>query len=201
MYERVVTLRRNPKPPTAEIATRGRAAEQAAEEEEPGSPANPSDDQVRKDVWYKVKLEDGRVGYIYTHNIKFTPPPDIAKMVPFMRLLAWRTISTTDDPDMGSKNNYVAAYAPIGKDAGCDYTRIYNMNWSRRSKRHVIGMQIKLPGVLPITNYHFEGKPGFSVRYLHPTNKDKLVLKSYVLYRGRLRAVSEEEIPNPHQVH
>ena len=52
-----------------------------------------------------------------------------------------------------------------------------------------------------ITNYHFEGKPGFSVRYLHPHTKEKLVLKSYVLSRGRIRAVSEEEIPNPHQVH
>lgn len=200
MYERVVTLRRVHRPST-DIATRGRSPEQAAEEEDPGAPANPADEAVSKDVWYKVKLEDGRVGYIYTHNIKFTPPADIARMVPFMRLLAWRTISTTDDPDLGSKNNYIAAYAPIGRDPGCDYTRLYNMNWSKRLKHHVIGKQINLPGILPITNYHFEGKPGFSVRYLHPGSKDKLVLKSYVLSRGRIRAVSEEEIPNPYQIH
>ena len=83
----------------------------------------------------QVKIEDGRVGYIYTHNMKLTPPDDIAREVPFMRIVAWRTVNGPDDPDRGAKNNYIAAYAPVGKDPGCDYTRLYLMNWTPRHKK------------------------------------------------------------------
>ena len=72
MYQRVVTLRRLPGP-SSDVAARGRPPEQVAEED-PGASMNPSDELVKKDVWYKVKLEDGRVGYIYTHNINSPHP-------------------------------------------------------------------------------------------------------------------------------
>jgi hypothetical protein len=201
MYERVVTLRQNPmlSRRVAAGGTEGEAgkrSDEVADENDSGL-----DDLVKKDVWYKVKLEDARVGYIYTHNIRFTPPEDIERLVPFMRVLAWRTVSVTDDPDRGAKNNYVAAYAPVGKDPGCDYTRLYLMNWSKRLKRHVIVWKLRRPGILPITNYHFEGLPGFSVRFLHPSKRDKLVLASFVLSKGSARKVSEEEIPNKSILH
>ncbi len=199
VYERVVTVR-GPGVADASASTRGRNQQPNAVTEE--SPADDiSGDGAKKDVWYKVKIEDGRVGYLYTHNMKLTPPEDIERAVPFMRLVAWRTVNTKDDPDQGAKSNYIVAYAPIGKDAGCDYTRLYFMNWSVKLKRRVIGWQLRLVGILPITNYHFEGKPGFSVRFLHPTKKDKLVLASYVFSQGHVRKVSEEEIPSPANVH
>ncbi|HMK34592.1 MAG TPA: SH3 domain-containing protein [Desulfomonilaceae bacterium] len=200
VYERVVTLRRNP-PPGEKSATRGRpGGQQVALEDVPGV-EDVSDDSVKKDVWYKVKIEDGRVGYIYTHNMSLTPPEDIAREVPFMRMVAWRAVTSIDDPDRGAKNNYIVAYAPIGKDAGCDYTRLYFMSWSAKLHRRSVSPLQKLNGVLPITNYHFEGKPGFSVRSLHPTKKDKLVLSSFVFAKGGIRKVSEEEIPNNAEIH
>ena len=199
VYERVVTLRKNT--PIDRNAVKGKpGAEQPKSLEDIGSLDENSDD-VRKDVWYKVKIEDGRVGYIFTHNMKLTPPDDIAKAVPFMRMIAWRTVNSTDDPDRGLKNNYIVAYAPIGKDAGCDYSRLYFMSWSPKLKRRIITWQLRIDGILPITDYHFEGKPGFSVRYLHPTKKDRLVLASFVFNKGSIRKVSEEEIPNNTDVH
>jgi hypothetical protein len=199
VYERVVTVR-GPGTADASASTRGRnPLPSAVTEESPGDDI--SGDGAKKDVWYKVKIEDGRVGYLYTHNMKLSPPEDIERAVPFMRLVAWRTVNSKDDPDQGAKSNYIVAYAPIGKDPGCDYTRLYFMNWSVKLKRRVIGWQLRLVGILPITNYHFEGKPGFSVRFLHPTKKDKLVLASFVFSQGHVRKVSEEEIPNPANVH
>jgi len=200
MYERVVTFRRIPAP-GGRVTASGRPDTRFTPDEIRPGIDDSSDEEAKKDVWYKVKIEDGRVGYIYTHNLRFTPPDDIARMVPFMRLLAWRAISTTDDPDLGVKNNYVAAYAPVGKDPGCDYTRLYVVSWSKRLKRHIISRQLRLTGVLPLTNFHYEGKPGFSVRFLHPTKKDKLVLANFVLSRGKVRKVSEEEVPNPSETH
>jgi hypothetical protein len=197
VYERVVSLRR----PREKMTKRDNAGNRGASLEDASSAEETLDDQVKKDVWYKVKIEDGRVGYIYTHNMRLTPPEDIARLVPFMRMVGWRTVSTTDDPDQGAKKNYIVAYAPIGKDPGCDYTRLYYMNWSTRLKRRSPGWQLAINGVLPITNYHFEGKPGFSVRYLHPSKKDKLVLASFVLVKGHIRKVSEEEIPNTARIH
>jgi hypothetical protein len=196
VYERVVTLRRNP---TAPMASRTKGGVQGAPHEEP--PLDEASDDLKKDVWYKVKIEDGRVGYIYTHNLKLTPPDDIARAVPFMRIVAWKTVNSTDDPDRGAMNNFVVAYTPPGKDPGCDYSRLYFMNWSGKPPRRVISWQMRVSGILPIGSYHFEGKPGFTVRYLHPTKKDKLVLASFVVTKGGVRKVSEEEILNPADIH
>ncbi|MGC8660820.1 MAG: SH3 domain-containing protein [Desulfomonilaceae bacterium] len=199
VYERVVTIRNsaaadktNPRLKPVDSA--------AISADEPSNPEEGSED-IHKDVWYKVKIEDGRVGYIFTHNMKLTPPEDISKTVPFMRMIAWRTVNVTDDPDIGAKSNYIVAYAPIGKDPGCDYTRLYLVSWSPKLKRRIITWQLRINGILPITDYHFEGKPGFSVRYLHPTKRDKLVLANFIFNKGSVKKISEEEIPNTADMH
>ncbi len=200
VYERVVTIRRPPSEEKVASAARGRSPADNAPAEELTSGDEMLDD-IKKDVWYKVKIEDGRVGYLYTHNMKLTPPEDIGKLVPWMRIVAWRSVNVTEDPDVGAKNNYVVAFAPIGRDPGCDYTRLYFMSWLPRLKRRTPTWQLPISGILPITNYHFEGKPGFSVRYLHPTKRDKLVLASFAFVKGAIKKVSEEEIPNPSRIH
>lgn len=200
VYERVVTLRKTALEDKSSGVSRGRAPGETMQNEDQ-SPGDEALDDAKKDVWYKVKIEDGRVGYLYTHNMKLTPPEDLAKQVPFMRMVGWRTVNVTDDPDLGAKNNYIVAYAPIGKDPGCDYTRLYFMTWSSKLKRRSPTWERRISGVLPITNYHFEGKPGFSVRYLHPSKKDKLVLAGFAFVKGTLNKVSEEEIPNTSRIH
>ncbi len=195
MYERVVTLRLAPdrgRQPTAQGSHPNRTDPAA----DPGT-TDPYDESVKKDVWYKVRIDDGRVGYLYTHNLRFTPNDEIARMVPFMRIVAWRPISATDDLDRGAKNNYVAAYAPMSKDPGCDYTRLYFMNWATKSGKMVIGGQLRVSGMLPITNFQSEGRPGFSIRQLHPNKRDKLILSHFVFAKGILKKVSEEEIAVP----
>ncbi|MGB6064940.1 MAG: hypothetical protein WBG50_09030 [Desulfomonilaceae bacterium] len=201
VYERVVSLRR-PNSPAVKLAQKGMPGSQSLSLED-DAPAmdDASDEQVKKDVWYKVKIEDGRVGYIYTHNMRLTPPEDIARAVPFMRMMGWRTVSTIDDPDQGAKNNYIVAYAPIGRDPGCDYTKLYFMTWSTKLKRRAINWQLAISGVLPVTNFRFDRKPGFSIRSLHPSKRDKLVLTNFVIVRGHVRKVSEEEIPNTARIH
>ncbi len=203
MYERVATLRRLPAPGTADSLHSTRPGHGLNSPQAPDITAHSADQQTKKDVWYKVKIEDGRVGYIYTYNLRFTPPEDIARMVTWLRLLAWRTVNTTDDPDLGPKNNYIVAYAPVGEDPGCDYTQLYLMIWDKRQKKRIIDhrWRPRVRGILPITNFHFEGKPGFSIRLLHPTKPDKLVLVNFVYSRGRIRKVSEEEIPGDGALH
>lgn len=200
VYERVVTVRRSLSDEKAGSASRGHTSGETVSAEDLATGDEVLDD-VKKDVWYKVKIEDGRVGYLYTHNMKLTPPEDIDKAVPFMRIVGWRVVNVTEDPDVGAKNNYVVAFAPIGRDPGCDYTRLYFMSWSPRLKRRSITWQLPISGILPVTNYHFEGKPGFSVRYLHPSKHDKLVLASFAFIKGGLKKVSEEEIPNTSRIH
>lgn len=194
MYERVVTARDAPvaRERREGDATPGKS--ESAPEHEGAGPAEYADDAVKKDVWYKIRIEDGRVGYVYTHNLQFTPPEELARMVPYMRLLAWRPVNQTDDQDLGAKNNYITAYAPVGKDPGCDYTMLYFMKWHSKRKAPVIDWRMRVTGMLPITDFHYEGKPGFSVRLLHPTKNDKLVLVNYVLSGGKVRKVGEEEI-------
>ncbi len=200
VYERVVTVR-GAGQSGDKISTRTRTGGPAPVAEEVQAVDDLSDSGIKKDVWYKVKIEDGRVGYIHTYNMKLTPPRDIERLVPWMRLVAWRAVSSTDDPDRGAKPNYLLAYAPIGKDAGCDYTVLYLMNWAPKKNSRVNTWQSRVRGVLPITNYQYEGKPGFSVRLMHPSKKDKLILAGFVLSGGGVKKASEEEIPNTAELH
>jgi len=55
--------------------------------------------------------------------------------------------------------------------------------------------------VLPITDFHYEGKPGFSVRSLHPTARDKLVLTNFYVTKGKVAKAGEEEIRTGAEVH
>ncbi|MBM3299658.1 MAG: SH3 domain-containing protein, partial [Deltaproteobacteria bacterium] len=130
VYERVVTLR---SPPRADIATGSKDGSEQPPSETSG--IETASEDPKKDVWYKVKIEDGRVGYVYTHNMKLTPPEDLARMVPYMRMVAWHPINVTEDPDRGAQNNFVVAFAPMGKDPGCDYTNLYVFTWSTRLSR------------------------------------------------------------------
>lgn len=199
MYERVVTARQNSSPGNSATTRGGQDEEFSAGE--PRSAGSQSEDELsKKDVWYKVKIEDGRVGYVYTHNLTFTPPEDLARQVPYMRLLAWRPVGATDDPDLGAKSDYLTAFAPMGRDPGSDYTHLYLFVWSKM-KRREIAWRMTVHGVLPITDFKYEGSPGFSIRYLHPTKSDKLVLASFAYSKGRVRKVSEEEIPDPKRAH
>ena len=212
MFERVVTLQSAKHPETIGI-TRGQ--EQLLQDIRSVSESDPSSDlqsesDAKKDVWYKVRIEDGRIGFIYTHNLKFNPPPDIDGIVPGMRLLAWRVVSITDDPDRGAVKNYVAAFTPIGKDPGCDFTRVYYFVWDKKNKRRTwkdwqyrsrVAGKLAINGILPITNFQYEGRPGFSLRRLHPTQMGKLVLASFVYSRGRVRVIKEEEITDPREIH
>ncbi len=200
VYDRVVTIRET-EGSGDQAVTRGKIASRLAAAETASTSDDSTDSGLKKDAWYKVKIEDGRVGFIYTHNMKLSPPEDIARTVPFMRIVAWRTVNTTDDPVRGPKSNYIAAYAPIDKDPGCDYSRLYFMNWTPRLGKRVISWQSRIHGVLPITNYHSDGKPGFCVRYLHPSKKDKLILASFLFTGGNIQKVGEEEIANTSEIH
>jgi hypothetical protein len=212
MFERVVTLRAPTHTETTGI-TRGQ--EQLLEDIRSVSVSDSSSDlqsesEAKKDVWYKVKIEDGRIGFVYTHNLKFNPPPDIDGIVPGMRLLAWRVVSVTDDPDRGAVKNYVAAFTPMGKDPGCDFTRVYYFVWDKKNKRRTwkdwqygnrVAGKLAINGILPITNFQYEGRSGFSLRRLHPTQTGKLVLTSFIYSRGRVRVIKEEEITDPREFH
>jgi len=198
VFERIVTIR--PTPARERSVTRGARPADGAVAAESCPPDEASED-TKKDVWYKVKIEDGRVGYLYTHNMTLVPPEDIARAVPFMRIVAWRRINVTDDPDLGAKSNYLAAYAPIGRDPGCDFTKLYMISWSPKLKARTISWQQRVDGILPISNFQSEGRPGFSVRTLHPVRSDKLVLANFVLLKGQVRRVGEEEIANTGEIH
>ena len=196
VYERVVTIRPHVQ------NHRGGGPPQGSEPSVPnGIAVDPGSEDVKKDVWYKVKMEDGRVGYVYTCNITLTPPEDIARIVPFMRMVAWQTVNVTDDPDRGPKNNYTVAYAPIGKDVGCDYTRLYLISWSSRKKGREWSW-LNLSGILPITRYHSVGNPGSpcatSIRRRATSSYFQI---SFCREEDGSRKVSEEGGPNPSKIH
>ncbi|MBI2566195.1 MAG: SH3 domain-containing protein [Candidatus Schekmanbacteria bacterium] len=108
MFERAATLR------TAKGAVDG----------EDGPP-----ESAVKEIWYKVRLEDGRVGYCYTSNVEFDPPVALSEYTRQRRTVAWQVLRSVPMGDLGSVNEYVVAYASIGEDFGADFNRIEVYTW------------------------------------------------------------------------
>jgi len=142
----------------------------------------PADDSgtkpPRKEIWYKVRLDDGRVGYIYSKNFKFEPPAEIAHYAQSRRPMAWKTLRTVTSPDAGSGNDYVVAYATPDSDFGADFNRLEVYAWNRGSYQTAFVVS-SLRGILPLRVSRQDGEIFFEIIELDPLNKAQVMVSRY----------------------
>jgi hypothetical protein len=169
MFERRAILREPPAPAaTPEPPTPSRR---------PG-PTPTQAPPPRKEIWYKIRLQDGRVGYAYTGNLKFEPPQDIIEYTRFRRTVAWQKLRTIDAGAFGQVGEYLVAYATPGVDFGADFNRVELYTWDsgRYGTPYARG---NMQGILPILVTRQGPDLYFEIRELDPRQPGKLVVRRY----------------------
>ncbi len=140
-------------------------------------------------VWYKARLEDGRVGFI-TDRFRLLPPASLNAYTAVRRPMAWQELRTQSGPKGGDAcKDYVVAYVSEGTPLDVDFTRIevYTCNPATRQYGTTFAKG-GLLGELPLTAK--EGEEGGKVIEVRQALKEK---------PGRL-LVQEYSFPEPVKV-
>jgi hypothetical protein len=134
--------------------------------------------KTRKEVWYKVRLADGRVGYIYTRNLKFEPPPELTEYTQFRPTLAWLKLRRIESEGFGGVNEYLVAYATPGVNFGADYDRVEIYTWDGKRYQTAFARS-SLRGILPIPVIHEGNEVYFELRELDAKQPGQLFVRRY----------------------
>jgi hypothetical protein len=133
---------------------------------------------IRKEVWYKVRLADNRVGYIFTKNFKLEPPFEILKYTQFRRVMAWLKLRTVTGESFGSVPEYLVAYASQDGDFGADFDRIEAYFWD--GDRYQTALVLRsLRGILPIRVVRQDKETYFEFTELDPAHKKQVIVQRY----------------------
>ncbi len=161
----------------------------------PGSP--PSEPTVApqpiKDIWYKIRLRDGRVGFVYTHNLKFDPPVELEGYTRFRRTVAWQELRAVRSKTGLTGSEYIVAYARPGVDSGADFDRIELYSWSAERGYRTPFARSHLKGILPLRVTRRGKDVYFEIRLLDPDKPGRLRVMKYH-YPYPIKLVEETEI-------
>ncbi len=133
---------------------------------------------TEKDIWYKVRLSDGRVGYIFKSNFNLEPPAEISYYTRSRRALAWQKLRTVTGKDGESISDYLVAYATPGADFSADFNRIEVYYWDGGQYQTSFVLS-SLRGILPIRVIHEENKIYFEFAEIDPNHEKQVIVSRY----------------------
>lgn len=135
-------------------------------------------EKPRKEIWYKVKLKDGRVGYIFSKNFKLEPPSAISHYANSRKPMAWKSLGTAKSPDAGGAEDYVVAYATPDSDFGADFNRIEIYSWKNGGYQTAF-VRGSLRGILPLKVVNEEGTVFIEITELDPARQGHVIVSRY----------------------
>jgi hypothetical protein len=150
----------------------------------------------RKDIWYKVRLADGRVGWVYTGNLRFVPPADLDEYTRFRRPVAWLRLRTVEGGPLGQMGEWLVAYSTPGVDYGADFNRVEVYTWDGKSYGTAFARS-GLKGILPIRVERGEKSIHYEIGEVDPKQPGKLVVRRFHFpypYREVERKVVEADV-------
>ncbi|HKY63223.1 MAG TPA: SH3 domain-containing protein [bacterium] len=153
----------------------------------------------QKDIWYKVRLGDGRVGYIYTKNFRLEPPAELSRYTQFRRPIAWLVLKTRQSEDFGTVREYLVAYASPGKDFGADFDRVEAYQWDGKQYQTAFFLS-SLRGILPIRVIRQENGVYFELTELDPGQKGQVTVQRYS-YAYPYKKVESTSLPREVGLH
>lgn len=108
--------------------------------------------QARRQVWYKIRLDNGRVGYVTRGSIQLTPPKELDNYTSVRTPVSWYTLAEKEDAATGEKGrDYLVSYSSVGSDTGTDFTRVELYTYDLKTKQYATALaKSDLYGILPI---------------------------------------------------
>lgn len=135
----------------------------------------------RKGFWYKVRLEDGRVGYV-SDRFRLLTPAELNPYTAVRKPIAWRELREQEAPKGGGGcKDYVVAYISEGAPIDVDFTRfeVYTCNPATGQYGTTLAKGA-LVGKLPLTvKDGEEGQKIIEVRQALKDKPGKLLVQEY----------------------
>ncbi len=147
-----------------------------------------------KDVWYKVRLEDGRTGYV-PDVISLSTPGALDQYTAARETVAWRELGEKEDPASGSKGKeYIVAYISAGTPVDVDFSRIELYTFDPKSRQYATSLaKGGILGKLPITvKDGDDGMKIIEVRLLAKDKPGKFLIQEYS-YPKPIKMIREYE--------
>lgn len=109
-------------------------------------------EKPKKQVWYKVRLADGRVGFVTRFSFQMTPPAEINNYTSIRVPVSWYKLSEKQDLETGERGgDYLVTYASVDSDVDTDFTRIELYTYNLNAHQYATSLaKSGLYGILPI---------------------------------------------------
>ena len=148
-----------------------------------------------KAVCYKVRLEDGRVGYI-SDRFRLVPPAALNAYTAARKAVAWRELGEKRDPASGAKGKeYIVAYTSAGLPIDIDFSRIELYTVDPKTGQYGTTLaKSALQGKLPLVVKDGAGGGKIvEIRQVAKGKPDKLLVEEYS-YPNPVKMVKAYEI-------
>lgn len=109
-------------------------------------------EKAKRQVWYRVRLEDGRAGFIAKSSLELVPPAELNGYTSVRVPVSWYKLQEKEDPVTGEKgSDYLVTYSAVGSDLDTDFTRIELYTYDLKSKQYATNLaRSGLYGILPV---------------------------------------------------
>lgn len=148
-----------------------------------------------KEVWYKVRLDDGRVGFI-TDRFRLAPPAVLNQYTAARKAVAWRELGEKRDPETGRRGmEYIVAYTSAGLPIDVDFSRIELYSIDPKTGQYGTKLaKSALAGKLPLIIKDGEGgRKIIEIRQIAKGKPGKLLVQEYS-YPDPVKMIKEVEI-------
>lgn len=121
-----------------------------------GETKEDSDNNVKYDNWYEVRLKDYAVlpaGWIYGGSVELEVPPEIVYFVSTgRRITGWQKIGTVTGEDSKSGDHFLAMERKnSGGDEGVDFDRVKVLAYDPQSRDYSTPFREDIAGRFPVT--------------------------------------------------
>lgn len=109
-------------------------------------------EKIKKQVWCKVRLTNGRVGFIPKRNLRLTTPPELNVYTQVRTPVSWYNLGEKEDPTTKEKGtDYLVTYESVNSDVDTDFTRIELYTYDLKTKQYATALaKSGLHGKLPL---------------------------------------------------
>jgi len=109
-------------------------------------------EKATKQVWYKIRLDDGRAGFVARSDLQLIPPSELNAYTDVRTPVSWYELGEKKDPATGEKGrDYLVTYSSVGSDVGADFTRVEIYIYDLRTKQYATALaKSGLYGKLPV---------------------------------------------------
>ena len=106
----------------------------------------------KKRLYYKVRLADGRAGFLRSRQLRLTPPAELNVYTQVRTPVSWYVLGEKEDPETKARcSEYLVTYESAASDIETDFNRMELYTCDPKTRRYGTALaKSGLHGILPV---------------------------------------------------